>query len=261
MKLPRYIRGRSVVGELQAVRAGAISPAEAARVEVAKAGVVSAVAEAVGGVFETVEDVRKEAQAGRDEITYQTGENNLKVAFKNLDNDPNLKKSVQDDGTSTSDYYQRESEAILKTYKEHLGNIVEPKAKRKAQALARNSEALYRADVAGQIGVIETRIASDELYTGFVGALRNDDIAGAKTLISVGKERLLLDPESAEKWTVAVEKEEIKTEAALHVEHINEGFAVSDEEGRSRLSTLIKDTSIDKDIRDLAVDQSEELAV
>ena len=260
MRLPRRPIGRSVVSELQSQRAAAISPGEAAQAELAKFGAIAGVAGAVGGVLETVSDVRREAQAAKDEITYQTGESNLKTAFKSLDNDPNLRKPVQDDGTPTADYYQRESEAILKTYREHLDNIVEPKAKLRAESLAGMRVTEFRADAEGQIGVIETRIAGDELYTGFTTALRSGDMEGARALIQIGKERLLLDPEAAEKWTIAVEKEEIKTEAATHVDHINEGFAISDEEGKARLSALIKDTSIDKDVRNLAVNQGEELA-
>ena len=134
MKLPRYSE-RSTVSELQSLRGAQISPEEAAATAGAKYGAVQAGLDAAGRVFTEVADVRRKTQQAKDEISYQTNENNLDVAYTNLKNDPNLKKPVQDDGTSTADYFQRESDALLATYKKGLDDIVDPEAKKRAEQL------------------------------------------------------------------------------------------------------------------------------
>jgi len=264
VRLPRRTSAQSQQGitqELQSQRAGAITPADRARETTAKYGAISDVADAVGSAFETVADVRREAQESKDEVTYQIGESNLKAARKRLENDPNLKKPVQDDGTSTADYYQQRADSILKDYRDHANNIVGEKARERAGQLIRNNEVVIRADMEGDMGVIETRIAGDELYTGFVNALDGDDIEGARKLIAVGAERLLLDPETAQKWTATVDKQESKTAANDLIANVDEGYSISEEEGNRRLSELIKDTSIDADVKNMAVDGSEEKKV
>jgi len=231
MRLPRHSLARGTVGALESLKAAQITPQEAAQHEIAKYGLVADVAGVAAGALETVSGVRQHAQRAKDEITYQTGESNLKAALKGLDNDPNLRKPEQDDGTPTPEYYQRETDAILKTYKEHIGKILDPKSKVRAEQLSRNRETLVRADMAGQLGVIETRIAEGELYTGFTGALDNKDYETARNLITTGKERLLLDPEKADKWTTALEKEENKDAAFNLIDEVDQGYAISQKEG------------------------------
>ena len=261
MQLPRHYNPRSNVSELQSVRAGAISPAEAANVQMAKYGAVAAGAKAIGDVMTSVSDVRKAAQDAKDEITWQTGQSNLKAAFTSLDNDENLKKPVQDDGTSTVDYYNREADAIIKTYKTHLDQITDPKAKQRAIMLARNKETEVRAEMEGKVGVLESRVAEGELFTGISDALRNGDTDGARALVATGKARLLLDPEAAEKWTVAIEKQETKDASFELIQDVNAGYAISQKEGDKRLGELVRNTDIDPQVRDMAIDGAEEKKV
>ena len=261
MRLPRHSRARTTVSDLQSLRSAQITPGEAAQAQISKFAVVGAVADSIGSALETVKEVQQETQNAQDEIIFQTGESNLKAAFTNLDNDPNLKKTEQDDGTPTPEYYRREADAIIKTYKEHLDKITGPEAKQRAGFLAHNKEVELRAEIRGQVGVIETRVAEGELYKGFTSALRNNDIEGAKAMIVLGTSRMLLSPEAAERWTVAAEKAETQNAATELIQDVDEGYAISQEEGDRRLSELIKNPDIDPQTKNMAVDGSEEKKV
>lgn len=260
MKIERYHGGLAIVSELQAGRAALISPGEAARTEIAKFGAIAGVVGSISQSLAMVGEVRERARAAEGEVEHKINENNLTAGYKSLSNDPNLKKDVQDDGTTTSEYFEREAEALIKTYKEGISRIQDPEARKRAEQVARSREQLLRVEIAADAGVIETRVAGDKLYSGFVTSLRNGDTAGARELISTGTSEGLLDPKTKESWITEVEQQEIKTEATNHIQFVDEGYEISEEEGRSRLNALVKDTSISKDVRDIAIDGSEERA-
>lgn len=62
MKLPRYNIARSTVGELQSVRSGAISPAEAANVQMAKYGAIAATAKSIGDIAVGIDEIKGEQE-------------------------------------------------------------------------------------------------------------------------------------------------------------------------------------------------------
>ena len=114
MKVQRHNIPRNTVRELSSAAAAQITPREAANVQLAKTGAIAAGLGAASQIAVTVDEVRQRARGADDEITYKINENNLTNAYKQLQNDPNLEKEVQDDGTSTAEYFQRESDAIFK---------------------------------------------------------------------------------------------------------------------------------------------------
>jgi hypothetical protein len=228
--------------------------------EMIKTGAVLGAIEGVTDAAVAYTDVRQKIDEADSEVEYKINENNLTAAFEELKNDPNLDKEVQDDGTTTPDYLQREADALLKTYKQSISKIKDPAIRKRAEQFSRNREQLMRVEVAAESRDIGIKIAGDKLFTGFTDALNRGDIPGASDLIQTGVDRGLLGVELAEKWREAAETTRIQLGAAEQVAFVNEGFAVSDDEGQERLSALIKDTTLDVEVRDLAIDGAEEKA-
>ena len=261
MKLPRRPTSNVIVNELQSQRNAMITPQEAANVQLAKYGAVQAGLEAAGRVFTEVADVRRKTQQAKDEISYQTNENNLDVAYTNLKNDPNLKKPVQDDGTSTADYFQRESDALLATYKKGLDDIVDPEAKKRAEQLLSNREAKMRAEMSGDAGVIESRAAEASFITSMNEAMDAGNTDGGRALLASAYSNGLVDAKGRQRWSDALDKNDDITQSQSLVDEINEAYSISEKDGNQALSELIKNKDIDQQVRDMAIDGAEEKRV
>ena len=264
MRLPRRTSAQSQQGitqELQSVRAGAITPAERARETTAKYGAIAAGAEAIGDVATVVGGVRQKAQQAKDEITYQSNENNFDMAYADLQNDPNVDKPVQDDGSSTADYYSSQVDEIIKQYKSGLNDIVDPEARKRAEAFVRDRETKMRISAAGDMGVIESRVAEGAFIENMNKAMDAGNMEGARTLLTTAYNNGLVDAGGREKWSDAIEKTGNQAQAQALVDEVNEAYSISEDDGNARLSELIKDTDIDQQVRDMAIDGAEEKRV
>jgi len=256
MRLPRAAVARGTVAELQSINP--ISPAEAANVQLAKYGAIATGAKAIGDVFHDVAETRRRTQVAKDDITYQTNENNLTAAYKNLQNDPNLKKPVQDDGSSTAEYYQRESDALLKTYQQGVDDLGSEQARSIATQRMRDREVLLRADMAGDLGVIEAREAEGKFIEGINSSISVGDTEGAKKILSTAFENGLVSAKGRQTWLVNIQKTDNQAQAQSLVDEVNEAYAESQDAGDKALSDLIKNDKLDQQVRDQAIDGAEE---
>ena len=260
MKLPRYTTGRTNVAELSAARAAVRSPSEVARVQQAKFGAVATGLAGIGEVAAKISEVRQKAQLAKDEITFDTNENNITSAYKLLQNDPNLDKPIQDDGTPTAEYFKRESEALIATYRKGVSDIENPEAKKRAEQLIAQREQKLRADMEGDLGVIESRVAEGTFIDSMEESLALGNTDGAKSLLTTAYKNGLVDAKGRVKWSERIEKDANQQAAQERIDYINEGFSVSEEEGNKRLSETIKDKSLSQEVRDMAIDGGEEKA-
>ena len=97
MQLPRHYNPRSNVSELQSVRAGAISPAEAANVQMAKWGAVSSVADAATKVTAVIAESRAEEEYVDGVTSYETRLGDITLGFQNKGYEKDANGQIIDD--------------------------------------------------------------------------------------------------------------------------------------------------------------------
>jgi hypothetical protein len=224
----------------------------------AGAQLVSDIAGVAQQTIREVGAIKKKAQQADDEIHFQTGETILTAEMKRLRDDPNMNRAVQEDGTPTPEYYQRRTDEILSNYREHMEKITDPDMKRAVAGKMRNREILERANIAGDLGVIQTRIATNNFFDGLQIAMDAGETDAGVALIQTAVERQLITPIKAAELNKLVDQKRVEISAQKYVDQVDAAYGESLDAGDAALAALIRDKDIEDDVKNRAIDQSEE---
>lgn len=256
MKIPRYIYGRSNVGELS--NQGLVSPATAARTQLAKSGAISSALGAASDIamaFQQRKDKQIEADDNR---RMHEIEINAKVESKRFINDPRWKKAKQEDGTPTPEAMRKEAEKLRQNLLAMTSDIQDPKRRESFATGLQGVMDLNQVDWELAIEERHIEIGQQSGFDAMEAAIEVGDFSGARSLIAQMAEDGYLWGEDHDKAMEFIDKAEIGHAAGEIVAQVDNAYSVSEKAGDEAYRELLGNKELPQAVREKAIDGAEE---